>query len=115
MRLPAVLRYLVFFLPVLVVSFAVLMGAGAIARLAGDTVAEWVMQSAAVGVALAMAINTILLVGVLGIKALVDTERQDHRRMKMEHMKKRWKRGRGRGRGRRGDRHEDRDHGHKSE
>ena len=106
----------------LVVSFAVLMGAGAIARMAGDGIAEWVMQSAAVGVALALAVNVILLVGVLGIKSLIDADRQHHRREKMERMmewrmrhggrRKGRRKGRGRKRGRRGPRRDDegRDH-----
>lgn len=86
LRLPVVLRYLVFFLPVLIVSFAVLMGAAAVGRLAGDRIAEWVLQSAALGVALAIAVNVILLVGVLGIKSLIDTDRQRQHNEKMEQM-----------------------------
>lgn len=104
-RLPVVLRYLVFALPVLVVSFAVLMGACAIARLADDEVAEWVLNSAGVVALVLMAVDMILLVGVLGIKSLIDSDRQRNENQKKQRRKmRRRRRGRkhGRGRGPRG-------------
>jgi len=81
-RLPFLLRYLVFTLPVLVVSFAVLMGAAAIARLAGDEVAERLLNSAGVVALLLLVVDVILLVGVLGIKSLVDSDLQRNENQK---------------------------------
>lgn len=99
-RLPVVLRYLVFTLPVLVVSFAVLMGAAAIARLAGDEVAEWLLNSAGVVALLLMAVDMILLVCALGLKSLIDSDRQrNENRKKQQRKLRRRKRGRGSGRG----------------
>ena len=98
MRLLPFLRNLVFLLPVLVVLFAVVAGGAAVARLGDDQVAEWLMNSAAVVIAVLLAVNLVLLVGALGIKSLLDVEREKQQR-RVERMMRRRLRRRGRGRG----------------
>ncbi len=68
------LRWLVFALPLLVVVFAVLLSGAALSQALGDLLAARVISSVAVAVAMGIAVDLILLVGLLGLKALADIE-----------------------------------------
>ena len=78
------------------------MGGAAIARMADDEIAAWVMDSAALAVMLALLVDAILLIGVLGIKALMDTDRQQNEYQRREERKRMMMRHGGRGRRGRG-------------
>ncbi len=83
MRLQTALRYLVFFFLLLLVSFAVLLGGAAIARLADDRFAAWLLDSAALAVGLLWVIDGILLVGAVAVTVLIESNRQrDEQRMR---------------------------------
>ena len=62
---------------VLLAAFAVLMGGYALAAATSDTVGATVLWWVAIGCLLLIVIDVLLLVSVLGISALVATERQD--------------------------------------
>ncbi len=61
-------------LPILVVSFAVLMGGSALARATEDMVAARALQWIAIGLLILTVVDLVLLVGVLGLKALGDKD-----------------------------------------
>ena len=71
---------LVFALPVLVTTFAVLMGGAALARAtASDPTAGNVLQWVAAAIGLLAVIDLVLLVGVLGLQSLQSDSRPPHR------------------------------------
>jgi hypothetical protein len=73
-----VLTILVFALPLLVVAFGVLMAGAALAQATQDELAAGILRWIAMGVLMLAAVDMILLVGVLGLKALRDqNERPD--------------------------------------
>ena len=61
---------LVFALPILCVTFAVVLGAGALAQGMGDAVGGRVLFWVAMGALMLLVIDALLLLGVLGIKAI---------------------------------------------
>lgn len=69
-----ILTVLVFALPVLVVAFGVLMGGFLLAQAMEDSPGAEVLRWIAIGVLLVMVTDIVLLVGVLGIKALGDRD-----------------------------------------
>ncbi len=73
----SVLTTLVFALPILVVSFAVLMGGSALARATDDLAAARALQWIGVGILMLTVVDLVLLVGVLGLRALSDKEVRD--------------------------------------
>jgi hypothetical protein len=73
----SVLTILVFSLPILVVSFAALMGGSALARATQDAGAASALQWVAIGLLLLTVVDLVLLVGVLGLKALADDNDRD--------------------------------------
>jgi hypothetical protein len=70
---------LVFALPLLVVSFAVVMGGYALAHATGDNAAAGVLWWVAMGCLILVCIDLILLVGILGAKALAPPDRRQDR------------------------------------
>jgi len=64
------LATLVFGLPVLVVGFAVIAGAGLLAQGLGDAEGARALYWIAMGALIAMVVDVLLLVGVLGLMAL---------------------------------------------
>jgi hypothetical protein len=64
------LVFLVFALPVLVVAFGVVLGGAALAQATQDLPAGLVLRWIAMGLLMLAIIDLILLVGVLGIRAL---------------------------------------------
>ena len=73
----SVLACLVYVLPVLIVAFAVLMGAESLARGAGDGVAARVLWWVAMVCLMGLAADTLLLVGVLGVESLIRRQESD--------------------------------------
>ena len=73
-----ILTFLVFTLPILVVSFAVLMGGSALARATEDLAAASALQWIAVGLLILTFVDLILLVGALGLNALSDKDDHDN-------------------------------------
>jgi hypothetical protein len=73
----SVLTTLVFALPILVVSFAVLMGGSALARATDDLAAARALQWIGVGILMLTVVDLVLLFGVLGLRALSDKEVRD--------------------------------------
>jgi hypothetical protein len=71
------LRWLTFSLPVLVVTFAVLMGGVALAWLIGDLPAARLIGAFAAAVVMATVVDIILLVGLLAFAALRQDELRD--------------------------------------
>jgi hypothetical protein len=71
-----ILRILVFLLPVFVVAFGVLMGGAMLAGATRDAPAATALRWVAMAVLMLGVIDTILLVGALGLKALEDSDRQ---------------------------------------
>ena len=69
------LAILVYSLPVLVVAFAVLMGAQALARATQDTTGATILWWIAMGCLITLVVDVLLLVGALGVDAL--SERND--------------------------------------
>lgn len=69
-----ILATLVFALPLLIVAFAVLMAGGTLAQAMGDTGGALVLRWIALGLLMLTAVDLVLLVGVLGIRALDDRE-----------------------------------------
>jgi len=65
-----ILIVLVFSLPLLVVSFAVLMGGYALVEATGDQTAALVLFWVAMSCLVVLAINLVLLAGVLGVYVL---------------------------------------------
>lgn len=61
---------LVFALPILVVTFAVILGASSLAQSLGDAAAAQALLWVAIGALIVLVIDVLLLVGVLGIQAL---------------------------------------------
>jgi hypothetical protein len=74
------LATLVFGLPVLVVSFAVIASAALLAQGLGDVAGARGLFWAAMGALLAIVVDMLLLVGVLGLMALDHTPDQSHDR-----------------------------------
>ena len=72
-----ILTTLVFALPTLVVSFSVLMGGSALARATEDLAAARALQWIGVGLLMLTVVDVVLLVGVLGLRALSDKEVRD--------------------------------------
>jgi len=72
-----VLTTLVFALPLLVFVFAVLMGAAALTQAMQDEVGARVLRWIAVGVLLLTVTDMLLLLCVLGLKALSDDDHTD--------------------------------------
>jgi hypothetical protein len=68
------LRALVYALPLLVVASAVVMGAAALAQAMGDQAGARVMLRIGTACGLLLAADSILLLGVLGARALTDDE-----------------------------------------
>ena len=62
------------------VAFAVLMGGSVLAGATGDADAAVVLRWVAVGVLMLTVADLILVVGVLGIRALADADRPDRGR-----------------------------------
>lgn len=108
LKFSAALRFLSFGLPLLVVTFAVLMGGAALSRGLGDDSAARIMAGIACAAAVAIVVDVILLVGLLGLRATMQNE---HREMRWQMIQQ--KRNRGWGRGRRGGRERARDRGGK--
>ena len=75
----SVFTILVFALPILVVSFAVLMGGSALARATDDLPAASALQWIALGLLMLTVVDLVLLVGALGLKALADDDDRDQR------------------------------------
>ena len=71
------LSFLVYGLPVLVVSFGVLMGANALARAAGDATGSILLWRIALACLLLLIVDILLLVGVLGLETLSGARRND--------------------------------------
>lgn len=69
------LQILVFLLPLCVVGFGVVMGAGALTRTMNDAAGARVLAWVAVAILLLGVADLILLVILLGIRALVDDEK----------------------------------------
>jgi hypothetical protein len=69
-----ILTILVFALPVLVVAFGVLMGGSILAQAVEDAPVAKVLRSIAIGIMMLTITDVVLLVGVLGIKALGDED-----------------------------------------
>lgn len=67
-----ILTVLVFALPVLVVAFGVLMGGAVLAQALEDSPAAKVLRWIAISTLMLTIADVVLLVGVLGIKALGD-------------------------------------------
>ena len=64
------LSFLVYGLPVLVVSFGVLMGAKALAQETGDATGSMLLWRIALACLLLLVVDILLLVGVLGLETL---------------------------------------------
>jgi hypothetical protein len=64
------LLVLVYALPVLVVAFAVILGAAQLAAAMGDAAGGRALVWVAVGALILLVIDVLLLVGVLGLKSL---------------------------------------------
>ena len=73
-----ILTILVFSLPILVVSFAVLMGGSALARATEDLAAAQALQWVAIGLLILTVVDLVLLVGALGLKALGEKDDRDN-------------------------------------
>ena len=69
-----ILTILVFALPVLVVAFGVLMGGSILAQAVEDAPVAKVLRSIAIGIMMLTITDVVLLVGVLGIRALGDED-----------------------------------------
>ena len=69
-----ILTILVFALPVLVVAFGVLMGGSALAQAVQDTPVAKVLRWIALSILMLTVVDVVLLVGVLGIRALGDED-----------------------------------------
>lgn len=65
------MSFLVYSLPILVVAFAVLMGAQALTQAAQDAVSSKVLGWIAMGCLLLLVTDMILLLGALGIRELI--------------------------------------------
>jgi hypothetical protein len=61
---------LVYSLPILVVAFAVILGAASVAQAMGDAAGGRALSWIAIGALILLAIDVLLLVGALGIRAL---------------------------------------------
>lgn len=68
---------LVVALPVLVVAFAVLMGAEALARATGDAVGASVLFYVAMSALMLLVVDLVLMVAVLGVAALAERESRE--------------------------------------
>lgn len=71
------LTTLVFALPLMVVAFAVLMGAAALTQAMADEVGARALRWIAAGVLMLAVTDMLLLLGVLGLKALSDDDHTD--------------------------------------
>ena len=71
-----ILTVLVLLLPVLIVAFAALMGGSALAQAMQDEPGAKVLRWIGVGTLLLTVVDLILLVGALGLRALVDDDRR---------------------------------------
>ena len=68
------LRILVLAMPILVVAFAVVMGGSSLVQATGDALAARVMRWVAAAVLVLAATDLLLLVTVLGLKALEEAD-----------------------------------------
>jgi hypothetical protein len=73
-----ILRGLVYALPLLIVSLAVLSGGALLTRAMQDLAASQVFAWIAAAVAMLVVVDLILLVGVLGLRALGPDDRPPH-------------------------------------
>ena len=71
------LKTLVFALPVLVVMFAVVLGASQLAGAMGDSGGARLLQWWAVAALVLLAIDAVLLLALLGVRAVEAEERRD--------------------------------------
>lgn len=69
-----ILTVLVFALPVLVVAFGVLMGGSVLAQAVQDAPVAKVLRWIAISILMLTVVDVVLLVGVLGIRALGDED-----------------------------------------
>jgi hypothetical protein len=68
---------LVFALPILVVSFAVILGAASLAQALGDAAGGRALFWVAIGALILLVIDALLLLGALGLRALAVDETDD--------------------------------------
>ena len=71
------LRFLVFALPLMLVLFACLMGVGSLFRALQDAAVARALHVAAAFVGVMLLVDLVLLVGILGFRAIADEERED--------------------------------------
>jgi predicted exporter len=74
-----VLKTLVFALPLLVCTFAVMLGVSALTQAMQDEVGARTLRWISVGVLVLAVIDVLLLLGVLGLQALNDDDHQGSR------------------------------------
>ena len=73
----SLLLVLVFSLPILVVCFAVIMGAASLAQALGDAAGGRALFWVAMGALILLVIDALLLLGALGMRALAANETDD--------------------------------------
>jgi hypothetical protein len=71
-RLP--LKILVYTFPLLIVTFAVLMGAQALSAATGDAAGAGVLRGLAIGTMVLLLVDMLLLLGLLGFESLTRHE-----------------------------------------
>ena len=79
------LRILVFALPLLLVLFAALLGTGALFRALEDAAAARALSIAAVVAGVLLFVDLVLLVGTLGLRAVLVDERRSLRGQRRQH------------------------------
>ena len=75
----SLLQVLVFGWALLIVAFAVVMGAYALAQGMGDALGAAILRGVAIGLVLLLAIDGVLLTAALGLESLTRREREGRR------------------------------------
>ncbi len=70
------IKFLVYALPLLVVTFAVLMGAQALSSATGDATGASVLRGLSIGALVLLVVDMILLLGLLGFESLTRNDDQ---------------------------------------
>ena len=76
MMTPKPLRLLTFAFPLLVVTFGALMAATVLFQALGDPQVARVLARCGIGAAVLLAVDLVLLVGMLSLRAVADDERR---------------------------------------
>ena len=76
MMTPKPLRLLTFAFPLLVVTFGALMATTVLFQALGDAPVARVLARCGIGVAVLLAVDLVLLVGLLSLRAVADDERR---------------------------------------